>query len=117
MWETLAHREAFGQDKAVYAQVHDAIRPVFDPTGFAYRYHAQLAVAPFQALDAPATEFAVWRLRESADPERFKDMLQKLHEMVSERLGGDVAAGAWGVSLEDPRVFVAVVGWTSVEVR
>ncbi|EKM51901.1 uncharacterized protein PHACADRAFT_127906 [Phanerochaete carnosa HHB-10118-sp] len=114
-WESIAHRDAFAQDKETYTRVHQAINPAFDPTGPSWRYHVQFAVEPFKALDALVTELTVMQLKDGADSEQFKGMLRTLQDVLAERLGGDVSARAWGVSFEDPRVFVACLGWMSLE--
>lgn len=115
-WESIGHRSAFAQDKDTYAKVGVAISPVFDSANPAWRYHVQFSGDPFKSLDGPVTEFAVWRLKEGTDGDQFARKLQELHDLVAERLGLDVSTGAWGASLEDPRVYLSCVGWASVEV-
>lgn len=56
------------------------------------------------------TELTVIRLKEGGDSEHFKDMLQTFQDVLTEQLG------AWNISFEDLRAFVACFGWTSVEV-
>ncbi|GJE88290.1 hypothetical protein PsYK624_043730 [Phanerochaete sordida] len=115
VWESAARREAFAQDTDTYARLAKAIGAAFDSAAPAWRYHVPFVVEPSKALSSPATEFAVWRVKDGVDVEQFKPLVQRLHGLAAERLGADVAAGSWGATLEDPRVFVVCIGWSSIE--
>ena len=83
---------------------------------FDLHHHVTLAPNdPYPALEAPLTEFAVWKLHEEADRALFVDKFTLFVKEGTEKL--PIQTGGWGVSVEDDRQFTGVAGWESEEVR
>jgi hypothetical protein len=75
--------------------------------------HVQHIVGDFMAaLAAPVTEVATFKLKEGGD----LNALQEHIAAFSSALNAASHGFAWGSCVEDPNIFVALIGWPSVDV-
>lgn len=113
---------------AAWDATEDEHNPLLDAAGDApaapegctleYRIHVHLQCEPRTALDAPLTEVVLWYLKPHATQAKVEELLTTLMGIVNKipREEGMHRAG-WGSVLGDPRQYVVMIGWDSMEVR
>lgn len=83
-----------------------------------YLNHVTFSASPFDALNAPVTEYAIWKLKDTTDALHFRARLNALIVLIlSFPKSAGVFPGGWGVFHEDERQFMVLLGWESLEVR
>lgn len=81
------------------------------------RTEAEANVIP--ALTAKVTEKIVFTLNEGTTKEALADILNGIRDKVmedSKLIGGISPPAVWGQTVEDPKVFVLLIGWDSTKV-
>lgn len=82
-----------------------------------FMYHVQFSSDFLKTLAAPASEFAIWTLKESTDRAQFQQAVAKFtDQLLQEVPSSDVLDSGWGAVAEDKRKFIGGFGWHSIEV-
>ncbi|GJE88293.1 hypothetical protein PsYK624_043760 [Phanerochaete sordida] len=112
-WESVEHHRALIDDKEQYpillASLHTVAKEIV------FMHHAIFSGDFTKALGAPATEFAIWTLKEGVDRAEFQAGLAELTQLIERDAAGEVFEGGWGAILEDERKFIVGLGWHSME--
>lgn len=102
-------------NKEEYPKLGAAMQPVSDKRLGLYHARHPKDITP--ALEAPATEFVVWSLREGMDRDVYQATEKRLVDTFYSDLADEFLGGGLGEIVEDQRKFSVILGWYSVEVR
>ncbi|KAI0806916.1 hypothetical protein C8Q74DRAFT_1362484 [Fomes fomentarius] len=115
-WETLAHHHNLINDEVAYPPLVSAIGAMFDVSKIGM-FHVAFTSEPYRAIEAPVLEIAMFEVREGESKdalEKIVDALAKGIEREEAQAAGAVGA-AWGPTVENDKLVVLFIGWTSVE--
>ena len=118
VWESLEKHQAFMNDKAIYNPMLAAVASMFDLATLTM-WHIRTTSEPFAALEAPITELTTFTLREGHSPAVLEALVQKIAHGLNEASKPNAAGivdATCGTILEDEKVVVLIVGWTTFEV-
>ena len=110
-WSTLDHHKRF--------QESDAYKPFYEKAGSFGRLKTMVHVelmpySPSKALDAPVTEVLLRTLKSPSYRSDLDVTVEALRGLLVKQKG--FVGAVWGPTVENPNLFVAFVGWQSVEV-
>lgn len=113
VWESRKLHQDLIDDKELYAKASASMTQGIASTSPFYQVHFNLN-DPYNALNAPVTELALWTLKDGTDKTEFANTLNDLFTHANSLDG--VYDGGWGEVDEDARKFAVLLGRNSAEV-